>query len=369
MPLAREHRCIELHAPYRSDIVAMIASVSCGIPRPVTALTTISSPLSAMSPLVLTRSTGALVSSATFSATSVTSSSRSPHASTMSAPLRYRSLTSIPIRSTTSLVSRRPAVSTSLMGHCPLSSIASIASRVVPGTSVTIARALPSIALNSDDLPAFGAPAITTRAPSLSISPAGAVASNASSDCDDLSHCAGHALARDRSVIFLRKVDIVRDQRFESDDLTAELVDSPRQPAVELLDRSALHRARSSVNQISHGLGLDQIHLTVEHCSASELSGQCWPGAGAYQRRHYRRGHHESAVSRYLHDVLARVRVRRDEPSHQSLVEHGSIGVEYAAQRRVPGFGRPRRSRACPLLRLPELPRRGPPIRRRVPAR
>ena len=50
-----------------------------------------------------------------------------------------------------------------------------MASRVVPGISVTIARSVPSSALKSDDLPAFGRPAITSKAPSRSRSPSGAV--------------------------------------------------------------------------------------------------------------------------------------------------------------------------------------------------
>src|SRR5439155_162848 len=44
------------------------------------------------------------------------------------------------------------------------------------GTSVTIARSRPSRALNSEDLPALGRPAITSSAPSRSRSPSGAVA-------------------------------------------------------------------------------------------------------------------------------------------------------------------------------------------------
>jgi hypothetical protein len=45
-------------------------------------------------------------------------------------------------------------------------------SRVVPGTSVTIARSAPSSALKRLDLPVFGRPAITTCAPSRMMRPA-----------------------------------------------------------------------------------------------------------------------------------------------------------------------------------------------------
>ena len=54
--------------------------------------------------------------------------------------------------------SRRPAVSTSVIGRPPMSTRSVSRSRVVPGTSVTIARAAPTSALNRLDLPAFGRP-------------------------------------------------------------------------------------------------------------------------------------------------------------------------------------------------------------------
>ena len=54
--------------------------------------------------------------------------------------------------------SRRPAVSTSVTGMPPTSTRSVSTSRVVPGTSVTIARAAPTSALNRLDLPAFGRP-------------------------------------------------------------------------------------------------------------------------------------------------------------------------------------------------------------------
>jgi len=49
-----------------------------------------------------------------------------------------------------------------------------------------MARDRPSIALNNDDFPAFGAPAITTSAPFRTSSPAGAVASRSFSDARTL---------------------------------------------------------------------------------------------------------------------------------------------------------------------------------------
>ena len=67
---------------------------------------------------------------------------------------------------------------------------------VVPGTSVTSARASPASALNSDDFPAFGGPASTTIAPSRTIAPAGTVASSASIPA---SACAAASSTRSRA--------------------------------------------------------------------------------------------------------------------------------------------------------------------------
>ena len=109
---------------------------------------------------------------------------------TRSAASKYFQLTSIPNRSTRSSLSRRPAVSTSRNGKPSIAAYASIASRVVPGTSVTIARSRPSRALNSDDLPALGGPAMTSSAPSRNRSPSGAVRSSSATRSRATRHAA-----------------------------------------------------------------------------------------------------------------------------------------------------------------------------------
>ena len=76
------------------------------------------------------------------------------------------------MRSTGSSVSRRPAVSVSTMRTPSMAMLSESVSRVVPGTSVTMARSPPTSALSSVLLPAFGLPASTTRSPSSSMRPA-----------------------------------------------------------------------------------------------------------------------------------------------------------------------------------------------------
>ena len=68
--------------------------------------------------------------------------------------------------STSSVVSRTPAVSTSSSLRPSISAVSVTRSRVVPGIGVTIARPARSSALNRLDLPTFGFPTIATRAPS-----------------------------------------------------------------------------------------------------------------------------------------------------------------------------------------------------------
>src|SRR6476646_2691166 len=59
---------------------------------------------------------------------------------------------------------RMPAVSIRTISLRPHSSVVSTASRVVPGTSDTIARSSPRRLLRSDDLPTFGRPTKATAA-------------------------------------------------------------------------------------------------------------------------------------------------------------------------------------------------------------
>jgi len=77
----------------------------------------------------------------------------------------------MPSLSTSSRVSRSPAVSTILTGIPSRSSAWRTASRVVPGTAVTIASSSPESRLSRLDLPTFGCPASTTCSPRRNIAP------------------------------------------------------------------------------------------------------------------------------------------------------------------------------------------------------
>ena len=68
-------------------------------------------------------------------------------------------------------VDRRPAISTRITSRPPRSSATSRTSRVVPGSSDTMARAALLSAVSSDDLPTLGGPASATRRPSRTMRP------------------------------------------------------------------------------------------------------------------------------------------------------------------------------------------------------
>ena len=71
----------------------------------------------------------------------------------------------MPIRSTSSLVSRRPAVSMTCKGIPCTCNVLRTTSRVVPATGVTMARSSPAKLLSRLDFPTFGCPARTTCSP------------------------------------------------------------------------------------------------------------------------------------------------------------------------------------------------------------
>ena len=101
---------------------------------------------------------------------------------TRSAPFATSRALETPIFSTTSSVSRIPAVST-IFSVIPWRVIySSRISLVVPSISVTMALFSPTRRFNRDDLPAFGLPTITVSIPSRMILPSVEVFNNSSMD-------------------------------------------------------------------------------------------------------------------------------------------------------------------------------------------
>ena len=101
-----------------------------------------------------------------------------------------------------------------------------------------------------------------------------------------------NARRRDRSVVLFGKVDVVGDQRFESDQLVAQREHAATQSAVELSERHALRRARRRAHEIARRLGLKNVELAVQHRASREFA----------RPRHARAARDERADDRRRHD-------------------------------------------------------------------
>src|SRR5688500_20169816 len=97
----------------------------------------------------------------------------------------------------------------------------------------------------------------------------------------------------DRALVFLWKVDVVRDQRLDLENAVPKLDGTPGERTVELADGHPMSETRSGIDEIGDGLGLQQIHSAIKDCPPSDLTGEALacprvaPGTPK-QRRHNR---------------------------------------------------------------------------------
>ena len=87
------------------------------------------------------------------------------------------------------------------------------------------------------------------------------------------------------------------------------------------LERAAPLRRRTGIDEIGRRFSLQQIHLAVQHGAPCELARGGGAGPGGDQRRQRGGRHHQAAMRRNLHQVVARVGVRRREARSQALVD------------------------------------------------
>ena len=192
-----------------------------------------------------------------------------------------------------------------MTGIPPRSISASSASRVVPGTSVTIARDEPASALKSVDLPAFGRPRIATRQPAESRRP-GPVAGG-----EPVERELGRLEARgdagvDGLTRVLREVDRGREAGGRADEVLAHRSQAPRERALEARERRPRGPGRSRVDQLAHGLGAHQVDLAGPERALGELPRPRRPRSGRHGGGDHARDDRGTAVDRDLGDVLAR---------------------------------------------------------------
>lgn len=109
-------------------------------------------------------------------------------------------LAAMPMRSTSSSLSRSPAVSMMCRGTPSIWIVCCTLSRVVPAMGVTMASSAPAKALSNELLPALGCPAITTLMPSRSSAPWRARCITCDSVCFKFDSCPRASALRRKSI-------------------------------------------------------------------------------------------------------------------------------------------------------------------------
>ena len=195
-----------------------------------------------------------------------------------------------PSRSTTSPVSRHPAVSTSVTARPSRSTRSDTRSRVVPAISVTIARSAPTSALKRLDLPTFGR-ADHDNCRALANQPAARARRRAVDPVDRPRNRSRRAVssALDEVIALVRKIERRLEPRDQIEELRVDLRDAACQRAFELIEGDARLQRRRRRNQIGHGLGLNRSRLPLRNARSVNSPGRGQPrarGDGARRRSH-----------------------------------------------------------------------------------
>ena len=237
----------------------------------------------------------------------------------------------VPSASTTSAVSRKPAVSTKRKRRPASSASAWTASRVVPAVGDTMARSWPTSALSSVDLPAFGRPPRTTVTPSRASAPSRAVLRKSVSS---------RSASASRSASWSRSAKATSSSPKSSSSSTSAAVSTSdwrtRSTASETEPRSAEVAARRpsvlwAWDQVGDGLGLGQVQLAVEEGARRELAGRRRLGAGVVEHAEDGLGDGVAAVAGDLDHVLARRGVRPAPDHTDHLVDWRAAFVSQPA--------------------------------------
>ena len=213
-------------------------------------------------------------------------------------------------------------------------------SRVVPASSDTIAASRLASAFRRLDLPALGAPAMTTLNPSRRRSPlltARWRAIAARSCADDRI-----GLRRDVGdhVALVGEVETGFDQRLRAHEFRAPAFVERAQRPFGLRQRLAALRFRLGVDEIGKSLDLGQVELAVLEGAARELAGLGEARAG--QREHradHSADHRAAAMHVKLGHVFAGEARRAFEPEDEAAIDERRVREPDRAQARVAGRG------------------------------
>ena len=218
-------------------------------------------------------------------------------------------------------------------------------SRVVPGTSVTIARCAPTSALNRLDLPTFGWPTIATCS-TLANQPAAPRVAEQRVDRARRSRRSRRATAPARRSDSPRREN--RPSLEPRDQIEQRRVDLARSRAsacLQLIERRARLQRRHRVDQIGDRFGLRQIDAAVQKRAQRELAGLGEPRAARIAAATIASQHDRAAVRADLDDVFAGVRCGRGKVRDDDVIDRDRVRPrEIGRERRVPRLERARRA-------------------------
>ena len=211
----------------------------------------------------------------------------------------------MPSRSIASPPSRRPAVSTSVSSRPSRRMVSRSTSRVVPGTSVTMARSLPASAFSSELLPAFGGPTITACRPSRSLRPRSASASSCVRFACACCKSFPHRCAAQRVQGFVGEIDRRFHMHAQRRQAVGECIDASREHALQRASRRARRARVGSGDQVGDGLGLGQVEAIVEEGALAEFARPRRPRAQRAGACDQLLQHHRAAVRLQFDHVFA----------------------------------------------------------------
>ena len=131
--------------------------------------------------------------------------------------------------------------------------------------------------------------------------------------------------------VFVGEIDVGLDVGEEREEGFAEGEDVAAEAALELLGGGGEGEVGLGADKVHDGLGLGEVHLSVEEGAAGEFAGLGETRAGGEEEIEDAAGDEDAAVALDLHNVLAGVAGGSAMDGEEDFVEH-AVAVEDAAE-------------------------------------
>ena len=153
---------------------------------------------------------------------------------------------------------------------------------------------------------------------------------------DNLLHAGGDGLelraVGKLQVLVVAEVQLQLHERGEMQELVAQLGQLAAEASAHLVHGHAVGGGRGRGDEVGHGFGLAQVHLSVEEGALGVFARPCGAAPLADEQLHHLLEDVGRAVAGYLHRVLARVRMGCAEEADQHFVHHFARGREDLAE-------------------------------------